>query len=201
MAAFLDIDGLANDAQGIKPKSTTVDLNKMNHFFISYRQGTDIEMSQSMFTGVKALVLDNTFGMKGKKPMIFLDIESLTDGEPWDEGFVKGMVKSTICVPVMTWYENDTGSVGQMLQLEHNDHCDNVLLEWELALALINYPKSNMKSIFPVIFGGHDNRGYLDFPFSNAARLPATPSFETKKRLVEICKSKGVVFFSIVCDL
>lgn len=91
------------------------------------------------------------------------------------------------CSPLVTWYENDTGSAGQMVGLATADKCDNVLLEWELTLALAKYPKSKMKSVFPVIHGGHDRRGYLDFPFENLSRLPNVPFLATKAKVVEIC--------------
>ena len=40
-------------------------------------------------------------------------------------------------VPLVSWHEGDNGSVAQMIGFsEANDYQDNVLLEWELALAL-----------------------------------------------------------------
>ncbi len=65
------------------------------------------------------------------------------------------------------FYEDDTGSVGQLLPLGQDpmtDHCDNVLLEWELALALLEDGHYLMKYIFPVMLGGHGERGFLPFP-------------------------------------
>ena len=97
-------------------------------------------------------------------------------------------------VPVVSWHSDDNGSVAQMIGLgaSGTDHCDNVLLEWELALALFDSPHHPMKAICPVLLGGTDSRGFLPFPFFNLAHLADIPSLATKTRLVELCEKYGV---------
>ena len=130
----------------------------------------------------------------GRKPKIFLDIKNLVDGESWELGFVQGLLYTMMLVPMVSWHGDDNGSVAQMTGLGNpeTDHCDNVLLEWELALALFSSPHHTMKAICPVLLGGADSRGFLSFPFQHLARISDKPSLATKTRLVELCEKYGV---------
>lgn len=76
---------------------------------------------------------------------IFLDVKCLLVGSPWKEGFVKGLAKSMVFVPLLSWLEDGTGSVGSMQSLK-DDECDNVLLE--LTLALVNATVSCLPACF-----------------------------------------------------
>lgn len=194
-------------AAKIEPKSfsESVQVDQVNHIFISYRQATETQVATRLYNGTKAIVADRDFAVAGKKPKIFFDRKSLGDGEKWEEGFVHGILNSLILLPLISWEgEGNSGSVGQLMNLGllENDHVDNVLLEWDLALVLLDLAAekdakqgsmpSLMRSIFPVLIGGTDERGFLPFPFKKLGMLPTVPSIETKKRLVQICVEHGI---------
>ena len=86
------------------------------------------------------MAVDEEFAYPDCKPKLFLDTKSLRDGEDWEVGFVRGLLSSLMMVPLVSWHEGDEGSVAQMVAFsEVNDYQDNVLLEWELALALLEW--------------------------------------------------------------
>ena len=186
-------------AEKIEPKSLSesVQVDDVNHLFISYRQNTETQLATRLYNGTKAIVADRDFAVAGKKPKIFFDRKSLSDGEKWEVGFVNGLLTSLILLPLISWDENDGGSVGQLMNLEESDHVDNVLLEWELGLVLMDMSeadanKSLMRSIFPILIGDTDDRGFLSFPFEKLDSLPSRASLATKKRLLQICVEHSI---------
>ena len=131
------LDALVELAKNIVVKEIAVNDDDINHGFISYRQKTEKQFSTILYMGVKALAVDEEFAYPDCKPKLFLDTKSLKDGEDWEVGFVRGLLASQMMVPLVSWHEGDNGSVAQMIGFsEANDYQDNVLLEWELALAL-----------------------------------------------------------------
>ena len=48
---------------------------------------------------------------------MFLDKDCLQDGQSWLGGLVTGLVTSMIFVPLLSWTENDQGSVGELSRL------------------------------------------------------------------------------------
>jgi hypothetical protein len=195
---------LAELAAKIEPKSLSdsVQMDEVNHIFISYRQATETQLATRLYNGTKAIVADRDFAVAGKKPKIFFDRKSLGDGEKWEEGFVHGILNSLILLPLISWEGEDDGSMGQLMNLtSENDRVDNVLLEWDLALVLLDLAEESankggspslMRSIFPVLIGGTDERGFLPFPFHKLGNLSTEPSLKTKKRLVQICVEHGI---------
>ena len=57
---------------------------------------------------------------------------------------------------------------------------------------LQEWDKSLIKSVFPVLLGGSDDRGFLQFPFGKLGGLPTTPSIATKTKLLSICAASGI---------
>jgi hypothetical protein len=90
--------------------------------FISYRQASDAEFARMVFDCLTRFV----FGKQGRRLRVFLDSERLLDGLSWKEGFIDGVVKTTVLVPSVS-----KGCLEPMAQLEPangKDWCDNVLL-------------------------------------------------------------------------
>jgi len=134
------LDALVALAKTIVVKDIKVNDADVHHSFISYRQKTEKTFSTMLFSGVKALAVDEEFGYPDCKPKLFLDTKSLRDGEDWEAGFVRGLLSSLMMVPLVSWHEGNEGSVAQMVAFSDvNDYQDNVLLEWELALALLEW--------------------------------------------------------------
>lgn len=91
-----DLSTLCDRVSLISLKRISCEKDKIFHFFISYRQATELDMSQGLFLGIKATCVDKSFSDNGHTPKIFLDVESLADGEQWGTGFVKGILRSTV---------------------------------------------------------------------------------------------------------
>ena len=167
-------------------------IDELNHIFISYRQATDMSLASRIYSGVRATVADRDFGVAGVKPRIWWDQKSLKDGEEWEQAFVTGITNSILVVPIISWFEQDTGSVGGMMSIAEHDRVDNCLLEFELALAMMKTNPPLVKCIFPILAGEQDDRGFLSFPFGKLGNLPNKPSLKTKEKLVQVCHANGI---------
>jgi len=101
-------------------------VNKWSHVFISYRVAADRDLARRLYDELSAATIEET----GQKLRVYLDQERLEDGQRWDSGFMEGLAKSWVFVPIVS-----VDSVRPMLQLSpESDWCDNVLLEWTAAL-------------------------------------------------------------------
>jgi hypothetical protein len=90
--------------------------------FISYRQSSDAEFARMVFDCLTRFV----FGKQGRRLCVFLDSERLLDGLSWKQGFIDGVTKTTVLVPIVS-----KGCLEPMAQLDPangKDWCDNVLL-------------------------------------------------------------------------
>ena len=95
-------------------------VNKWTHVFISYRVAADRDLARRLYTELSAITLAAT----GQKLKVYLDQTRLEDGHRWDQGFMEGLSKSWVFVPVIS-----VGSVSPMTAISNaDDYCDNVLL-------------------------------------------------------------------------
>ena len=95
-------------------------VNKWTHVFISYRVASDRDLAQRLHAELSAITLAGT----GQKMRVYLDHTRLEDGQRWDQGFMEGLSKSWVFVPVVS-----VGSVSPMTTISKvEDWCDNVLL-------------------------------------------------------------------------
>merc|ERR1711969_212677 len=116
-------------------------VNKWSHVFISYRVASDRELARRLYDELSAVTIEET----GQKLRVYLDQERLEDGQRWDSGFMEGLAKSWVFVPIVS-----VGSVRPMTQLsDESDWCDNVLLEWTAALEL--HQRGRVKSVLPLL--------------------------------------------------
>ena len=60
---------------------------------------------------------------------MFLDKDCLQDGQSWLAGFIQGMVASMVVMPLLSWTDDDRGSLGELSRIGVNgfDRVDNVL--------------------------------------------------------------------------
>ena len=72
------------------------------------------------------------------------------------------------------------------------DWVDNVLLEYDFALALLESSPVGQFAVLPVLCGPADERGFTKFPFDKLDSLPDVASQKTKEALVVQCKRTGV---------
>jgi hypothetical protein len=104
--------------------------------FISYRVDSDADVAVRLHTLLTARGLT-----------VFLDSKCLQDGEPWEGGFVDALCKSCSFVPVLS-----RGALKARFEsLSDAAPCDNVLLEYRLAIELAQ--RNLLSGIFPLFLG------------------------------------------------
>ena len=164
----------ANSSDGYTGANTEDSHRSSYDTFISYRVSTDKDLAHSLSEKIEDDV------------EVYLDAKCLEDGEEWQKGFLNGLFNSTMMVPVMSWIEDDQGIVGQMLKLDtQKGAVDNVLLEWELALALYDHKDSKLTNIYPVFSGGaqEDGHKYKPLPWSSINLLENKPALKVRSEL------------------
>ncbi|KAJ1479745.1 hypothetical protein T484DRAFT_2022949, partial [Baffinella frigidus] len=126
---------------------------------------------------------------------VFLDTECLLDGQNWLTGFVLGLAASMCVVPILSWTEDDQGSLGEISKIgvDGFDRVDNCLLELILATALREEPGAACQAILPVIVGpAAQGGGFSTFRYYKLARLSDEPSAATNARAAMILRQLGL---------
>eukprot|EP01045_Picozoa_sp_COSAG04_P009171 COSAG04_NODE_525_length_13096_cov_16.943602_2_plen_592_part_00 len=148
-------------------------VNKWSHVFISYRVAADRELARRLYDELSALTIEET----GQKLRVYLDQERLEDGQRWDSGFMEGLTKSWVFVPIVS-----VGSVRPMLQLsDESDWCDNVLLEWTAALEL--HQRGRVKSVLPLLASQNSFFADAKDAFGGIDALPTHVSAATMEQV------------------
>jgi serine/threonine protein kinase/Leucine-rich repeat (LRR) protein len=148
--------------------------------FLSYRVDSDSDLVQMIYNALTNMELK-----------VWVDKFCLLPGQPWEEGFCDGLVNSScfVCVLSRNAINHPDKSWQNFCSLEEGSRCDNVLLEWRLALELRD--RYLIEGIFPVFVG--DCLPQLDgsivysdyFPSGcHPSQLPSKPvaAVETKLR-------------------
>uniref|UniRef100_A0A7S4BYV9 C-terminal of Roc (COR) domain-containing protein n=1 Tax=Chrysotila carterae TaxID=13221 RepID=A0A7S4BYV9_CHRCT len=93
---------------------------------LSYRWGpTDSELADALYDWLSATHVGN------RAMVVFQDKRRLQDGERFDFAFMRAMLSSRVCCPIIS-----LDALARMVFLDANSPVDNVLLEWSLALHL-----------------------------------------------------------------
>ena len=103
-----------------------------------------------------------------------------------------------MCVTLLSWTDDDKGSVGELGRIGSNgfDRVDNVLLELTLALALRDEPSAAVQAVLPVLIGPArtvaEGGGFAAFPFHKLKGLSDEPSKATNAQAGAILKQLGL---------
>ncbi len=98
--------------------------------FLSYRVNTDQKLVQDLYW--RLVGTDVVVNGKSRKIRPFWDVECLRSGENWEVGFCNAICRSTVIVVVMS-----RNALASVEHLEPHSACDNVILEYALAHALV----------------------------------------------------------------
>jgi hypothetical protein len=148
-------------------------VSKWSHVFISYRVASDRELARRLHDSLSALTIEET----GQKMRVYLDATRLEDGQRWDTGFMEGLSKSWVFVPIVS-----AGCVQPMMGLsEAEDWCDNVLLEWTAALEL--HQRGTIKAVLPLLTGQGSFFRDAKAAFGGVSALPGTVSAATMEQV------------------
>ena len=124
--------------------------------FLSYRVDTDLDIAQRIYDNLTA---------SGRK--VWWDKERLIPGDNWETCFCSGLVDSAafICIISRGGIKNPGNRLMNFENLESDSRCDNVLLEWRLALELKE--RGMIEGIFPVMVGDVDSNGHYSNYFKS----------------------------------
>ena len=129
------------------------DVEETYDIFISYRQASDTVHARLLYDCLSKFV----WGREGRRLRVFLDRERLLPGYSWKEGFVEGLKRSTIMVPIVSKGALEPMSLANNFNPGNGeDWCDNVLLEWKLGLNLVQMDEYPLQAIYPIMVGSED---------------------------------------------
>ena len=113
--------------------------------FISYRVASDLPHAKLLYQWLTA---------RGIR--VWWDVKCLKAGEQWEDGFCKGLVNSSIFIPVISRaaINHPSATKQNFEELCSDSPCDNVFLEHRLALELKE--RGLVEKIFPLFIGDHD---------------------------------------------
>ena len=119
--------------------------------FISYRVASDAAHVERLYNILTKL------GVK-----VWWDKKCLLPGEPWEEGFCQGLIKSRAFVPLLSRgaIKNPTVPWQNFENLTEGSRCDNVFLEHRLALELREM--GFIEKIYPVSKSWYMGRDWLE---------------------------------------
>jgi hypothetical protein len=130
---LVDLDDMASIVGKITSVTGPSQCNGDDTFdcFISYRVASEKEVAEKLYLHLKT---------QGLHP--FLDRMCLRNGEPWKDGFLRGLLQSRV---FLTLVSQAGLAKARDRALDHRQ--DNLLLEYEHALELAN---TNQLKIFPI---------------------------------------------------
>jgi hypothetical protein len=133
-----------------------------DRMFLSYRVRDNADVAEKMYDKLRVQSVD-----------VWWDQKCLTPGEPWEDSFADGLFSAGVFVPLLS-----KAALAPFATLTPESGCDNVLLEYCLALELKE--RGELRAIFPVLIGdveqcgGSLETGYGDF--FRGGGVPQCPS-------------------------
>ena len=129
--------------------------------FLSYRVDSDLDHADDLYHALMKSGLQ-----------VWWDKKCLLPGQNWEEGFCSGLVSSRclVCLLSRDSIKSPTRDWHNFEKLTEGCKCDNVLLEWRLALELKE--RAMIEGIFPVMIG---DKG-IDGTYSNYFTSSCNPS-------------------------
>ena len=118
--------------------------------FFSYRVSTDAELVERMHDKLRSQGVG-----------VWWDKACLAPGLQWEQGFADGLFGAYVFVPFLS-----KAALAPFAKLQPGSGCDNVLLEFRLALELV--ARGELHRVFPVFLGEPEDyaslgEGYGDF--------------------------------------
>ena len=120
-------------------------MMEWSHVFISYRKASDKNLARKIYENLHDKILEN-----GSKMRVYFDEQSLEDGQSWEDGFIQGLSRSWVFVPIVS-----VESLQEMVRkAEDQEECDDVLMEWFVAIEL--HLRGRIKAVFPIMASHSD---------------------------------------------
>jgi serine/threonine protein kinase len=140
---------------GVQPRRLQGEPPKYD-IFLSYRVDSDSEHVDRIYQELLRLELT-----------VWLDKVCLQPGQPWEEGFCEGLASSScfVCLISRNAINHPDKPWQNFSKLESGSRCDNVLLEWRLALELKE--REMIEGIFPIFIGDASMTSEGQLQYSN----------------------------------
>eukprot|EP00050_Salpingoeca_kvevrii_P004877 m.263863 g.263863 ORF g.263863 m.263863 type:complete len:647 (-) comp11053_c2_seq2:1211-3151(-) len=181
----------ATYARALAGQPEYTEQNQDFDIFISYRVSTEATVAKRLWEKMQLPKMPR-IGKERRTVRAYLDNECLVQGRDFQEGFVQGLMTSDVFVPLLSFCEDQTGSLGQMRRLDcDGDVVDNVLLELELAVELLA-AKTVLRRIVPVLAGECEESGFAPFAFDQIKLLPDKVAVATKAKAREFLVAQGL---------
>ena len=133
--------------------------------FLSYRVNSDFDHCEKVYNALTAC------GLK-----VWWDKKCLKAGEAWEEGFCDGLAKSKTFLPILSRLalKDPHGDRQNFQVLKHNSPCDNILLEYRMAMEMVE--RGLIEKIFPLFIGDKTSHGdYVKYDFGPNGSHPVCP--------------------------
>ena len=139
-------------------------------FFISYRVNSDSQYAELLY---ERLVQDGH--------TVWLDTKCLPTGVNWEEGFAAGLVdsKMIICIISRDSINHSTVDRQNFTKLSADSKCDNVLLEYRLAIEL--HKLGMIEKIIPLFIGDKD---ITNGTYSRYLHTGCAPQFNSNSDII-----------------
>ena len=155
LAEQLTIDKICKVAKDLANGVDTSGTHNRGQIFLSYRVATDTPFVEKLYTKLRDTLRELDIGF-----LVWLDTKCLIGGQKWEEGFCKGLLGSTVFVPIVSRAAicGPDGN-GFMKKLTADGPQDNVLLEYRLATYVREHNAkigSKLETIAPICIDGCD---------------------------------------------
>jgi hypothetical protein len=144
------------------------------HVFLGYKKG---DMDAAFVKRLHTILTQNGLA-------VFVDVFNLPTAQLWDENFCKALMSSYLFVPIIS-------REGQKKTLEnlHSDSaCDNMLMEWVIALELKD--QNRIKGILP-IFVGRDETQFPQIEYVDYFTSNCSPAWGSQKIIESVRTTDG----------
>jgi hypothetical protein len=150
---------------------------------IGYRKRSEKDLAQLLFH----ILSSRTIGGEGRQVKVFLDRERLQMGQRWDFGFVEGLARSRVVVPLIS-YRALEGTMEELDPENGEDWVDHLHAEWTLAIEL--HAAGRIQAIQPILIGKQNADGTMSNFFTDGSkgRLKDAVSHKTLEKVREYAK-------------
>ncbi|RHY47438.1 hypothetical protein DYB30_006393 [Aphanomyces astaci] len=152
--------------------------------FINYRVASEKAVAEKLYLHLKTRNLHP-----------FLDRMSLKTGEPWKEGFLRGLTQSRLFVALLS-----TAGLAKCRDESVDHTADNLLLEYEVALAVADSAPSSFM-VLPIYVAAMTGGGFIKFQdFSADLYAPTLPPPMSPRPAIDKVPRRKSIVTSVAID-
>lgn len=164
-------------------------MRKYYHIFISYRVKTDLPLAEALCNALQRSLHRLPLPEGGHVAVkCFFDKQDLVAGKDWKKGFLDGLHRSCLFLPIVS-----EAGLAPIKELQKDDDSDNVLLEYETALELKAMKRI---AILPLLLGATFDTEYNFEAFGGHMfpqhASPTNPKGSISTTITSILRNQGL---------